>query len=89
MNDRPHQKSIGARFVGNARDFLAVGSTQRTSPLHIRSYLKAADHALDNAIKLGPRPRNAKRIVDLPNAPYLDTFNKKSLTNGGSNLKQL
>ncbi|MDA7932196.1 DUF1592 domain-containing protein [Mariniblastus sp.] len=73
----------------DAGGFDTVGSTQRTSPLHIRSYLKAADHALDNAIKLGPRPRNAKRIVDLPNAPYLDTFNKKSLTNGGSNLKQL
>ncbi|MFK7821538.1 MAG: DUF1592 domain-containing protein [Planctomycetaceae bacterium] len=69
--------------------FDTVGATQRTSPLHIRSYLQAADHALNNAIKLGTRPRSIKRVVDFPNAPYLDTFNKRSLTNGGSNLKQL
>ncbi|MDB2526305.1 DUF1592 domain-containing protein [Mariniblastus sp.] len=69
--------------------FDTVGTTQRTSPLHIRSYLQAADHALDAAINLGPRPRSAKHLVDFPNAPYLDQFNKRSLTNGGSNLKKL
>jgi hypothetical protein len=69
--------------------FDTVGATQRTSPLHIESYLRAADHALNTAINLGPRPESSRRIVDFPNAPYLNSFNNRSLTNGGSNLKQL
>ena len=69
--------------------FDTVAATQRTSPLHIESWLRAADHALNTAINLGPRPESSRRIVDFPNAPYLSSFNKRSLTNGGSNLKQL
>ncbi|WP_197451289.1 DUF1592 domain-containing protein [Rosistilla oblonga] len=69
--------------------FDTVGTTQRTSPLHIESWLRAADYALNTAINLGPRPVSTRRVVDFRNAPYLSTFNKRSLTNGGSNLKKL
>jgi hypothetical protein len=36
--------------------FDTVAANQSMSPLHVRSYLEAADRALDAAIRTGPRP---------------------------------
>ncbi|MFV1981184.1 MAG: sulfatase-like hydrolase/transferase, partial [Rhodothermia bacterium] len=46
--------------------FDTVASGQGISPVHIRGYLAAADLALDESIKLGPRPRMAPRFSTTP-----------------------
>ena len=69
--------------------FDTVADSQRISPLHIEAFLRAANLALTEAIQMGLKPESKRRLVDYRNAPYLKTFNKKPLVNGGSNLKKL
>ena len=47
--------------------FANVAEKQGISPVHIRSYLKAVDAALDEAIALGPKPRAGGRDMDYRN----------------------
>ncbi|MYB17988.1 MAG: DUF1592 domain-containing protein [Holophagales bacterium] len=49
--------------------FDTLATEQGISPLHLRSYLEAADRALDAAIRLGPRPRSAAHLIDYPSNP--------------------
>ena len=50
----------------NAGGFDTVGATQRLSAVHVESYLKSADEALDVAIALGPQPYR-KHVFDISN----------------------
>lgn len=49
--------------------FDTLAAEQGISPLHLRSYLEAADRALDAAIRLGGRPASAAHLVDYPSNP--------------------
>ena len=50
--------------------FDTVAVDQGMSLVHIRSYLNAADLALDEAIQLGPRPRQQPRSINYMTSPY-------------------
>ena len=49
--------------------FDTLAAEQGISPLHLRSYLEAADRALDAAIRLGGRPVSAAHLIDYPSNP--------------------
>ncbi len=49
--------------------FDTVALEQGISPIHARSYLEAADQALDAAIRLGRSPTRARWKIDYPNSP--------------------
>lgn len=60
---------IPAENVSNSFD--TVFSSQGFSPLHARSYLKAANVALDAAIQLQPEPKFRKQRFELLNSEYV------------------
>jgi len=66
--------------------FDTVAAAQGISPVHIRSYLAAADLALDEAIELGPRPRMEARQVDYRNHPYQQMWFERELRRGGNTV---
>ena len=67
--------------------FDTVAAGQGISLVHIRSYLNAADVALDEAIQLGPRPRKQPRNIDYRNSPYSTMWIDRPLRRGGSTVK--
>lgn len=68
-------------------DTTAVG--QGLSPVHIQSYLAAADRALDEVIQLGRQPRYREKPMELDyvNRPYIKMWFDRPLRNGGSTVK--
>ena len=50
--------------------FDTIAADQGISTVHIRSYLAAADQAIDETIELRPRPDHKPRLIDYPNHPY-------------------
>ena len=48
-----------------------IASNQAMSPLHVQSYLAAADLALDAALAVGPRPPTERRTIDYAQSQYL------------------
>ena len=69
--------------------FDTVSNGQGISPLHVRSYLSAADHALDAAIQLQQPPQSRLRFVDYLNSPYVEMWYDRSLRRGGGITKKL
>ncbi len=51
--------------------FDVVAAKQGISPFHVRSYLDAADRALDLALALGPRPETKRHTIDYAKSRYL------------------
>ena len=51
--------------------FDVVAAKQGISPFHVRSYLVAADRALDLALPLGPRPETTRHTIDYATSPYM------------------
>ena len=51
--------------------FDTIASNQAMSPLHVQSYLAAADLALDAAIAVGPPPPIERRTIDYAQSQYL------------------
>ena len=51
--------------------FDVVAAKQGISPFHVRSYLDAADRALDLALPLGPRPETRRHTIDYAKSQYL------------------
>ena len=51
--------------------FDVVAAKQGISPFHVRSYLSAADRALDLALSLGPRPETTLYTIDYAKSQYL------------------
>jgi hypothetical protein len=68
--------------------FDTVGATQRLSAVHLESYLKAADEALDLAIKLQRNPYR-RHELDFQNSEFLNEFHHKPLNQGGSISRRL
>ena len=73
----------------DAAGFDTVGAAQSLSPLHIRSYLNAADQALNRAINLKARPKQRSKKVDYRNSPYVNRWYKIPLSQGGGIIKKL
>ena len=69
--------------------FDTIASNQGISPVHIRSYLAAADQAIDETIELRPRPDLKPRLIDYPNHPYLQMWFKRELRRGGNTVKRI
>ena len=51
--------------------FDTVAANQSMSPLHVKSYLAAADLALDAAIAVGPPPPTERHTIDYAQSQYL------------------
>ncbi|MGI9243195.1 MAG: DUF1592 domain-containing protein [Verrucomicrobiales bacterium] len=68
--------------------FDTVADGQGFSPVHIRSYLAAADLALEEAIELGPRPRMEPRHIDYQNHRYVQMWFERELRRGGNTVKR-
>lgn len=74
----------------DSASFDTVASGQQISPIHVRSYLEAADHALDSAIQLGRRPAKDARLIDYLHSPYVERWHVDTpLNQGGSITKKL
>ena len=67
--------------------FDTVAAKQGISSLHVRSYLDAADRALDAAIALGPRPATERRVIDYVNSEYLNYMHEAKILGGGITKK--
>ena len=63
--------------------FDTVAANQSMSPLHVRSYLAAADGALDEAIKIGPRPATGRREIAYADSTYLTYMSRAEILGGG------
>ena len=68
--------------------FDTVAVHQSMSPLHVRSYLEAADRALDLALVLGPRPSTVRHRIDHATNPKIERF-ANSPYPARSNVKML
>ena len=68
--------------------FDTVAVHQSMSPLHVRSYLEAADRALDLALVLGPRPSTVRHRIDYATHPTIERY-ANSKYPARSNIKQL
>ena len=51
--------------------FDTVAAYQSMSPIHVRSYLEAADRALDGALALGPAPETDTYVIEYAKSEYL------------------
>jgi hypothetical protein len=67
--------------------FDTVAAKQGMSLVHIRSYLAAADIAIDEAIQLGPPPRSQPVDIDYRNSRYVNMWIDRPLRRGGSTVK--
>ena len=66
--------------------FDTMVSDQGISPVHIRSYLAAADAAIDEAIELGQKPQMEPRQIDYRNHSYQQMWFKRELRRGGNTV---
>lgn len=67
----------------DAGGFDTCGRNQRISPVHMESYLRAADLALDHAFQLGKNPYEMQELNFFHN-PFLNDFHTKPLQDGGN-----
>ena len=63
--------------------FDTVAAKQGISPLHVRSYLRAAEEALDAAIVLGPERAPDKRVIEYAKSGYLNFMHDAEILGGG------
>jgi len=66
--------------------FDTIASDQGISSVHIRSYLAAADAAIDEAIELGRKPRMGPQLIDYRNNPYVRMWFDRELRRGGNTV---
>lgn len=63
--------------------FDTVAAKQGISALHVRSYLEAADGALDAALALGPRPKTTRREIEYAKSGYMNFMHTAKILGGG------
>ena len=63
--------------------FDTVAAKQGISALHVRSYLDAADRALDAALALGPRPKTTRREIEYAKSGYMNFMHTAKILGGG------
>ena len=79
-------QSLPAEADTGGFDTIAVN--QGISALHVRSYLSAADIALDAAIQLGPRPETKRFEIDYAKSQYMAMISVAEIQ-GGRGTKML
>ena len=72
----------------DAARFDTVADSQGLSPVHIRSYLAAADQALDEAIQLRGEPVFKQFPLDYANSKYMQMWFERELRRGGQTVKR-
>ncbi|MEM7011959.1 MAG: sulfatase-like hydrolase/transferase, partial [Verrucomicrobiota bacterium] len=72
----------------DSSSFDTVANDQGISPVHIKSFLAAADLALDEAIQLGPKPNSSPREIDYKNHSYVKMWFERELRRGGDTVKR-
>lgn len=72
-----------------AAGFDTSAASQGLSPVHIQSYLTAADYALDAVMQLGRQPRYREKSFELDyvNRPYIKMWFDRPIRNGGGTIK--
>ncbi len=63
--------------------FDTVADKQGISALHVRSYLDAADAALDAAIQLGPRPETMRHTIEYQTSGYVKLIEEGEFLGAG------
>jgi len=63
--------------------FDTVAEKQGISALHVRSYLEAADRALDAALALGSRPKTTRREIEYAKSGYMNFMHTAKILGGG------
>ena len=63
--------ALGLPAEADSGGFDTVAANQSMSPLHVRSYLEAADRALDAALVFGPPPPVQRYEIDYATSQYL------------------
>ncbi|MEM1071163.1 MAG: DUF1592 domain-containing protein [Planctomycetota bacterium] len=69
-----------------AGSFDVVAESQEMSSVHVRSLLRAADLALDEAIQLGKQPQMAKRAINYAESPYIQMWVDRPVRRGGGTV---
>jgi hypothetical protein len=72
----------------NASGYDTVADSQGLSPLHIASYLDAADQAIDAALNFGPAPPSETRTFEFKQLSHIRKFLKRE-TEGRLLLREL
>ena len=80
--------SRGLPAEADSGGFDTVAANQGMSPLHVRSYLDAADRALDTALAVGPRPPTERRVIEYVKSRGL-AFSSNAEFLGGGAVKKL
>ena len=68
--------------------FDTVAASQSMSPLHVQSYLAAADRALDAALVVGPPPATQHRVIDYTKSMVLAGLENCDFLACGAILRQ-
>ena len=68
--------------------FDTVAASQSMSPLHVQSYLAAADRALDAALVVGPPPATQHRVIDYTHSQVLAGLENCDFLACGVTLRQ-
>ena len=66
--------------------FDVVAASQEMSSVHVRSLLRAADLALDEAIQVGKRPSMKERDIDYFHSPYIQMWVDRPVRRGGGTI---
>ena len=69
-----------------AAGFDVVATNQEMSSIHVRSLLKAADLALDEAIQLGNKPTMSPREIDYFHSRYIQMWVDRPVRRGGGTV---
>lgn len=72
----------------DAARFDTIADSQGLSPVHIRSYLAAADQALDEAIQLRGEPVFKQFPLDYANSKYMQLWFERDLSSGGQTVRR-
>ena len=81
--DIGHKLAASLPAEADSGGFDTVAVKQGISAFHIRSYLQAADRALDEAIKTGPRPTSSAYRIDYATSQYLAVMHDAPILGGG------
>ena len=81
--DIGHKLAASLPAEADSGGFDTVATKQGISAFHIRSYLQAADRALDAAIKTGPRPTSSAYRIDYAKSDFLNMMHDAPVLGGG------
>lgn len=81
--DIGHTLAANLPAEADSGGFDTVAEKQGISAFHIRSYLQAADRALDAAIKTGPRPTSSVYRIDYAASEFLNMMHEAPILGGG------